>query len=93
MDKTNEDISLDATVSLREITAETVGPVCRLSATLTPPKSNFVALNAYSIAQAHFDDNAWFRAVYADETSVGFVMSDQPEVPRHFLWRFMIAQE
>ena len=72
----------DAQVSLREVTAETVTQVCRLSGTLKPPKSNFVASNAVSIAQAHFSETAWFRAVYADETPVGFVMlDDKPEVP------------
>ena len=92
MSDTDKDLGRDATVSLREITAKTVGKVCALSATLTPPRSNFVAANAFSIAQAHFDEHAWFRAVYADETPVGFIMiSDKPDIPRYFLWRFMIA--
>jgi len=83
----------DAEVSLREITSETVLQVCSLSDTLTEPKKNFVAPNAISISQAHFNDKAWFRAVYADETPVGFIMLyDDPEEPEYFLWRFMIAQ-
>lgn len=92
MSDTDRDLGPDATISLREITAKTVGEVCTLSRTLTPPKSNFVAGNAFSIAQAHFDEHAWFRAVYADETPVGFIMiSDKPDIPEYFLWRFMIA--
>ena len=83
----------DAKIALREITADTVVEICNLSNSLTKPKKNFVAPNALSIAQAHFCDKAWFRAVYADETSVGFIMLyDDPDEPEYFLWRFMIAQ-
>ena len=82
----------EAPISLREITAETVREICRLSETLTPPKKYMVAPNAVSIAQAHFEPHAWFRAIYADETPVGFAMLyDDPEKPEYFLWRFMIA--
>jgi diamine N-acetyltransferase len=79
---------------------DTVRAICRLTDTLTPPKKHFVAPNAVSIAQAHFQPKAWFRAIYADETPVGFVMLyDDPEgeppdnEPVYFLWRFMIAQQ
>lgn len=83
----------DAVVSLREITAETLRPIIRLSDTLTPPKKYMVAPNAVSIAEAYFEKKAWFRAVYADETPVGFVMLyDDPDEPDYFLWRFMIAE-
>ncbi len=82
----------EAEVSLREVTAETVRAVCRLSDTLVPPKKYMVAPNAVSIAQAHFEEHAWFRAIYADETPVGFLMLyDDPEEPDYFLWRLMIA--
>ena len=87
------EVQPDADITLREITAETVEPVCKLSSTLTPPKSNFVANNAFSIAQAYFDPRAWLRAIYADETPVGFIMIvDDPDNAEYFLWRFMIAQ-
>jgi diamine N-acetyltransferase len=50
-----------------------------------------VAENAVSIAQAHFEPKAWFRAIYADETPIGFLMiSDDPDGPEYFLWRLMI---
>jgi len=76
-------------VSLREVTADTVGVVCKLA--VTDAQAQFVAPNAFSIAQAHFSEHAWFRAVYADEAPVGFVMlEDQPEKPEYYLWRFMI---
>ncbi len=79
-------------ICLREVTAETVGQICRLSDTLSSQQQRMVAPNAYSIAQAHFEERAWFRAVYADEVPVGFVMlHDDPEKDYVYLWRFMIA--
>ncbi len=76
-------------VSLREITEDTVREICDLS--VRDEQRKFVAPNAVSIAQAYFADNAWFRAIYAEETPVGFLMlQDQPEKPEYYLWRFMI---
>ena len=45
-----------------------------------------------SIAEAYFArEEAWFRGIYAGDTAVGFLMlSDQPDKPRYYLWRFMI---
>lgn len=80
-------------VTLRAITADTVRAVCALVA----EPAGFVAPNAVSIAQAHFHPEAWFRAVYAGDEPVGFVMlhdpslgPDPPAEPRVFLWRFMV---
>lgn len=79
-------------VTLREITAETVRAICNLE--VAPEQRGFVAPNAVSIAQAHFSPRAWFRAVYAGETPVGFVMLDSDtESEEYFLWRFMVAAE
>lgn len=84
----------NATVTLREITAKNLDDVCKLSRTLPERQNGLVANNAYSIAQAHYSDTAWFRAVYADETPVGFVMlDDDVEKQEYFLWRFMIGGE
>jgi diamine N-acetyltransferase len=85
-------IGPNAVVSLREVTHETVRDICRLSNTLKPPQSHVVAPNSVSIAEAHFEPHAWFRAIYAGETPVGFIMLyDGPEEPVYFLWRLMIA--
>jgi len=76
-------------ISLREVTAETVRAVCKLD--VRPAQRGFVAPNSFSIAQAHFEPRAWFRAVYANETPVGFVMLElDRERESYFLWRFMI---
>lgn len=79
-------------VTLREVTADTVRAVCRLE--VAPEQRGFVAPNAVSIAQAHFEPKAWFRAVYAGEEPVGFVMLfEDSEKPEYYLWRFMVAAE
>lgn len=79
----------DREITLREITAETVRAICDL--TVRQDQRRFVAPNAVSIAQAHFSKQAWFRAICAGETPVGFVMlEEQPEKPEYYLWRFMI---
>jgi diamine N-acetyltransferase len=81
-----------AEVSLRKITSETVVQICKLSDTLSAQQQKMVAPNAISIAQAHFSDKAWFRAIYADEMIVGFIMLyDDSEKPEYFLWRLMLA--
>jgi diamine N-acetyltransferase len=90
--------SRGAAVILREIDADTVRTICALR--VAPAQERLVAPNAVSIAQAHFEPAAWFRAIYADETPVGFSMLFDPtraKAPEHpdtcDLWRFMIAAE
>lgn len=79
-------------VTLREVTAETVRAVCALD--VAPAQRAYVAPNAVSIAQAHFEPRAWFRAIYASKTPVGFVMLDEnPDAGEYFLWRLMVAAE
>ena len=86
-----------ALVSLREITAETVIPVVRLS--VYESQKGFVAPNAVSLAQALFAPDAWYRAIYRADEPVGFVMledesllSPAPAEPEVGVWRFMIDQ-
>ncbi len=82
----------EAKITLREITEETVRSVLQLE--VSKDQKNFVAPNAVSIAQAHFSKNAWFRAIYANDTPVGFVMlyvdEDKPE---YDVWRFMVDKD
>ena len=82
----------DATVSLREITKETLRPFLKMK--VAESQNNMVANNAVSIAQAHFEPHAWFRGIYADEMPVGFIMLyDDPDEPVYFLWRLLVAEE
>jgi RimJ/RimL family protein N-acetyltransferase len=85
-------VSKYAVVSLREVTKDNLAAILALE--VADHQKQFVATNAKSIAQAHFaGDKAWFRAIYADETPVGFLMlEDDRENQAYFLWRFMIDQ-
>jgi len=81
----------DAKVTLHEITRDSLRAILDLR--VSKEQEQFVAPNAVSIAEAHFSNNAWFRAIYADKTPVGFVMlGEVPEKGLHYLWRFMIEE-
>src|SRR5688500_14597203 len=80
-------------ITLREIDADNVRAICDLVA----EPEGYVAPNAVSLAQALFHPEAWYRAVYAGEEPVGFVMLEDssqltppPPELEVGLWRFMI---
>ena len=90
-------VTPESSVSLQRITAETLDEILALS--VSEAQKDFVASNERSIAEAHFDEGAWFRAIYADETPVGFALlhdeslCEDPRQPGYcFLWRLMIDQ-
>lgn len=80
-------------VQLREVTRQTVIQVIKLDA---GDDGKQVAPNAVSMAQAYFQKEAWFRAVYDGDALVGFVMVYDPTLaeeagePDFFLWRLMV---
>jgi diamine N-acetyltransferase len=82
------------TGTLREMTSENFKSVLDLK--VAPGQQEFIATNERSIAEAHFSDQAWYRAIYAGETPVGFVMLADETVGRRenprccSLWRLMI---
>lgn len=79
-------------ISLKEISAETVWPIMKLS--VAESQKSFVAPNANSIAEAYFSKEAWFRAIYANDEPVGFVMLYADEnKPEYFLWRLMVDKD
>ena len=86
---------MDDGVTLRDITAETVGSVIKLA--VADYQTRFVAPNAVSLAQALFAPAAWYRAIYLGDKPVGFVMLEDetqlnpmPETPSVSVWRFMV---
>ncbi len=82
-------VTTESKVSLREITEKTVRTICDLK--VDDSQQKFVAPNAVSIAEAYFSDKAWFRAIYADESPVGFLMFEKDtEKSEYFLWRMMV---
>jgi len=83
---------MSATITLKEISEETVWPIMKLN--VAENQKNFVAPNANSIAEAYFVKEAWFRAIYAGEEPVGFIMLYTDEKKSEYsLWRLMIASE
>ena len=85
-------VSKDSVVSLQEVTRDTVRAICKLK--VSEYQNQFVAPNSVSIAEAYFSrDEAWFRAICADNTPVGFVMVyDDPKKSEYFIWRFMVDE-
>jgi hypothetical protein len=61
MGEASPSAGVQAKVSLREVSAQTVRYMCDLS--VAPGQERFVAPNAVSIAEAYFCENAWFRAI------------------------------
>jgi diamine N-acetyltransferase len=81
-----------AEITLREVTRETIWPIMTLE--VAEDQSHLVAPNSMSIAEAYFEPKAWFRAIYADEEPVGFLMLyDDADTPKYYVWRLMIAAE
>ena len=85
------------TITFREITEDNRQAVLALS--LAPGQDRFVSSVADSLAEADANPhgNPWFRAVYADERPVGFVMLSwdvEPQPPEingpWFLWKLII---
>ena len=86
-------------ITLREINNSNFAKIIYLSDTLNEVQKKCVAPNAISLAQAYLNqDKAWPRAIYLDETPIGFIMlnlnpNDLPEEdqPALDVWRLMIA--
>jgi GNAT superfamily N-acetyltransferase len=85
------------TISLREVTEDNTQAVLALRT--TPDQERFVSTVAYSLRQAAQNPqrNPWFRAVYADDHPVGFVMLSwnvEPQPPEvygpWYLWKLLI---
>ena len=85
------------TITLREITADNARSVRALRC--TPEQERFVSSVTDSLTEAYENPqgNPWFRAVYADERPVGFVMLSWNVEPRPpeingpwFLWKLLI---
>jgi len=78
-------------LSLKEVTKDNLLLIIKLQ--VKDNQKGFVATNAISIAQAHYSDQAWFRAIYFNNTPVGFVMLSLDDVKKQYwIWRFMIDQ-
>ena len=81
-----------ASVELREVTKETIWAV--MGVEVAEDQQHLVAPTAMSIAEAYFEPKAWFRAIYADDQPVGFIMLfDDPDAPKYYVWRLLIGAD
>ncbi len=85
------------TITLRTVTPDVAPAVLALR--LAPGQERFVSSVGDSLAEAaeHPEGNPWFRAVYAEDQPVGFVMLSWDVVPQPpdingpwFLWKLLI---
>ena len=90
-------VSPNSVVTLRDVTPDNLEAVLALR--VADSQKHLVASNERSIAQAHFEEAAWFRAIYADGEPVGFVMlhdealrAEPREAGYLVVWRMMIDE-
>ncbi|KAF9380418.1 hypothetical protein CPB97_008360 [Podila verticillata] len=82
----------DSTVTLREITKDNWRDVIALS--VADSQTAILASNLKSLCESHYAEDAWTRAIYAENTVVGFLMlSISPVEDWYAVWRFMIDQK
>ena len=78
-----------AEVTLRAVTDDNFDQVVELQ--VADAQEQFVAPNERSLAQAAVTTEVMFRAIYAGDDPVGFLMlSTKPD--RFYLWRYMIDE-
>ncbi len=82
----------DKSVVLRDVTGDNWEDVVALE--VLPEQSDFVASNAYSLAESKFNPFAVPKAIYAGKKVVGFLMfeslGDEDRPHHYFIYRFMI---
>lgn len=79
----------DSKLTFREVTAKDWRAVANLS--LKDGQTGNLASNVWSLAEAHYSEDAWVRAIYADGTLVGMLMMaiwDPKQA--YYIWRLMI---
>lgn len=88
---TQQSLTRDSAITLREINENNWRPVANLR--VSPAQQGNLASNPMSMVEAHYSEDSWIRAVYADETIVGFLMMALwPPTDGYYIWRFMIDQ-
>ncbi len=85
------DPSSAAAVTLRPVTGRNLYDVLDLK--VADSQTLSVAPNSVSLAEACYQRFAWQRAIYADDTLVGYLLLyDNPEKPEYYLWRLMVDE-
>lgn len=81
------------TITLQAVTEHNFDAIIELP--LLPEQQDYLASNAYSIAQASFYPDSFFtRAIYAGDKPIGFLMyvslADEGQPGEYAIYRFMI---
>lgn len=79
----------ESALTFREVTEDNWRAVAKLG--LKEGQTGNLAANVWSLAEAAYSEDAWVRAIYADDTLVGMLMMaiwDPTEA--YYIWRFMI---
>lgn len=87
-------------ITLREVNQGNFKSIASMWDQLDNDQKKAVAPNVVSLAEAYISDGlAWPRAVYFDETPIGFIMlhlrlSDikEEDQPAYYIWRMMMAK-
>jgi diamine N-acetyltransferase len=78
-------------LNLREINRENYMECLRL--TVAPAQRDFVASNAFSLAQAKYHPQCVPLAIYSDDVMVGFVMyCIDSDDDNYWVWRLMVDE-
>lgn len=79
----------DSKLTFREVNEHNWRAVAKLS--LKDGQTGNLPPNVWSLCEAHYDEDAWVRAIYADETLVGMLMMAIWDAgDRYYIWRYMI---
>lgn len=78
-------------ISLRKITKNNYEAVCELD--VLKEQEDYVACNMWSLVESMFNHTHQTRAIYSENTVVGFFMWVHESDVKTSIWRFMIDQK
>jgi len=79
------------TISLQNITKENFEAICDLD--VTEDQEEYIAINAYSLAEAAYNEIYVVQAIYKNDLPVGFFMWVPTEESKIEIWRFMVDKK
>ncbi|MBB1386753.1 MULTISPECIES: GNAT family N-acetyltransferase [unclassified Pseudoalteromonas] len=78
-------------ISLKEVDSSNYESVCELD--VSKEQEEYVACNMWSLVESHYNDGYTCKAIYHNNTPVGFFMWVQETPIKISIWRFMIDKE
>lgn len=78
-------------VSLRKVTKDNYEAVCELD--VSKEQEELVACNMWSLVESMFNEGYETRAIYLEDTPVGFLMWVKESLTKVSIWRFMVDQK